>query len=351
MKLELRRATVSTPGAADAKRDWPERQCLLVCLRDPGGEVGLGEASPLPGYSPDALDSAEQALRDVPLEKLVGALERESTHAALAAVSELLPTAAPSARMALETAALDWLARRAGVAAPALLGAETHSIRPLAQLLGPAASPSLRERATAALSAGYRHLKLKLGGAELERELDAVTALRESVGSSVALRLDANGALTLPELERAWPKLERSGLELFEEPGSSLPPSAGLPLALDESLQGASPELVERAIVEKQPRALVLKPMALGGLAHSWRLAQLAQRHGVLVVISHTFDGPFAWRAAAALALALPPHSAHGLAPHAGLAAWPANGARVRQGSVNAWSEPGLGLDAEGNGR
>jgi hypothetical protein len=58
------------------------------------------------------------------------------------------------------------------------------------------------------------------------------------------------------------------------------------------------------------------------------------------VVISHCFEGPLAFRAAAALALALPSGLAHGLAPHAGVAgaALP-----VQAGSLHAWSEPGLG--------
>jgi hypothetical protein len=64
-------------------------------------------------------------------------------------------------------------------------------------------------------------------------------------------------------------------------------------------------------------------------------------------VLSHTFDGPVAWRAAAALALALPTGSAHGLAPHAGLDAWQLAPPPVVDGSLRAWAEPGLGLPTE----
>ena len=87
--------------------------------------------------------------------------------------------------------------------------------------------------------------------------------------------------------------------------------------------------------------------MALGGLQHCFRLAQLARARNVSVVISHCFDGPFAWRAAAALCLALPPGRAQGLAPHAGIAAWQAVAPPVRQGMLQAWDEPGLGSPAE----
>lgn len=347
MKLELRSWSVTTPGARDAKRTWQDRQSLLVRLVDPGGHTGLGEAAPLPGYGPDTLQDAERALRSVPIERLGAALERATALEALGAVSELLPAAVPSARMALETAALDWLARRARVSAPALLGAAPASSRELSQLIGPAREPALLEDAVLAAHHGYRNFKLKLaGGPDLERELENVTALRERLGVAAELRLDANGALSEAELERAWPVLERAGLELFEEPGAipkALVPK--LPLALDESLQGASLEAIESALRERSPRCLVLKPTALGGLAHCWQVAELARRHGVACFVSHTFEGAIAWRSAAALALALPPGAAHGLAPHAGLAGWPTRDAPIAGGSLAIWVAPGLGLD------
>ncbi|HEY6078157.1 MAG TPA: enolase C-terminal domain-like protein [Polyangiaceae bacterium] len=345
MKLELRRSTVTTPAARDAKRSWPERQSLLLRLLDDSGSVGLGEASPLPGYSPDTLEQAEAALSAVVPRFLTQALERGPVREALSAVAELVPAERPAARMGLETAALDWLARRAGVSAPELLGAAPDGSRPLAQLLGPAAQPALPELALAAVAAGFRDLKLKLGGgAQLELELSAITQLRQRLGAQIRLRLDANGALTEHELTRAWPELERAGIELFEEPGA-VPTSLReqLPLALDESLQGASAEEVESLLLERRPRCVVLKPMALGGLSHCWQLAELATRLGVAFVLSHSFDGVLAWRATAALALALPPSLAHGLAPHAGMADVPDSELPVRAGSLSAWKELGLG--------
>jgi L-alanine-DL-glutamate epimerase-like enolase superfamily enzyme len=293
------------------------------------------------------LEDAERALRDVPVERLGAALERGTVLETLIAISELVPAAVPSARMALETAALDWLARRAGVSAPALLGAPSDSARPLSQLLGPASEPALVERATTAAQDGYHHFKLKLGGGtKLERELENITALRERLGSAAQLRLDANGALSEAELERAWPVFEPVGIELFEEPGQ-VPPAliSKLPLALDESLQGATLKAIESALLRSRPRCLVLKPTALGGLAHCWQAAELARRHGVSYFVSHAFEGALAWRSAAALAIALPASAAHGLAPHAGLRGWPATAMPVAAGSLTAWGAPGLGFD------
>ena len=69
-------------------------------------------------------------------------------------------------------------------------------------------------------------------------------------------------------------------------------------------------------------------------------------RAGASALVSHCFDGPFAWRAAAALALALPAGPAHGLAPHPALDAWEPAALPLEHGELAAWNEPGLGAPA-----
>lgn len=348
MKLELRRVTVRSPRAQDARRSWPQRESLLLCLRDPAGQLGFGEASPLPGYSNDRLEAVEAALAQLEPSRVAAALQQPTPLDALSALGALLPVELPSGRMALETAGLDLLARRQGAPAPALLGADGTK-RPLAQLLGPASAEGLLSDAQAAFQAGFRHFKLKVGAAgQLARELAGIHAVRQRLGSAVTLRLDANGAWSPGDVTAAWQGLAPLGLEWFEEPGQVPELLLGvLPLALDESLQGLDEASVSARARQLRARCLVLKPMALGGLAHCWRLAQAAQAEQLQVVLSHTFDGPFAWRATTALALALPAGSAHGLAPHAGLDAWGLTALPVNGGLLHTWSEPGLGLPTE----
>jgi len=349
MKLELRRVTALTPRAQDARRRWPERESLLLRLTDADGYAGIGEASPLPGYSCDTLADVHAALASIPAAELATALTTEQASDALAAVARLAPPHLPAARMALETAALDLLGARHRCSAPLLLGATPDARRPLAQLLGPASSAALIDDAERAVSHGYRHLKLKIGApGQLAAEITAISSLRECLGPSVSLRLDANGALSSPELEAAWATLRELDIELFEEPGAVPESLVGtLPLALDESLQGLSAPQVEALLQRTHATAIVVKPMALGGLSHCRGLASLAQSLGVAVVVSHCFDGPFAFQATAALALALPPGLAHGLAPHAGLDAWSPRQLPVRLGALETWQQPGLGAPAE----
>jgi L-alanine-DL-glutamate epimerase-like enolase superfamily enzyme len=350
MKLRLQRIRLSTDGVRDARRVWTERESVLLSLLDAAGTRGVGEASPLPGYSRDQLPQVEAALGALKLEAVIAALEHDTVLGVLEAMAQLLPSELPSARMALETATLDWLGQRRNLPAPELLGAAPGARRKLAALVGPAASPGLVAAAVQAVSAGFTQLKLKLGEpGKLPQELDALGELRQRLGPAVTLRLDANGALSADELERAWPRLELLDIELFEEPGDVPADLCGvLPLALDESLQGLTPDVAVDVMMARRARAVVLKPTALGGLTHCWRLAELAQRAGASVVVSHCFDGPFAFRAAAALALALPVTAAHGLAAHAALTAWEPGRLPVQAGELTGWSELGLGATARG---
>jgi L-Ala-D/L-Glu epimerase len=354
MKLELRRVSISGSGALDARRSLSQRESLLLRITDANGGIGVGEASPLPEYSRDLLDDVEQALRAVPMDALEAALEQVPARAALRAASSLVGFELPSARMALETAALDLLGSKQGLPAPVLLGGQADAQRPLSLLLGPVlerderagdAEQRVAKSITASMALGFRHFKLKLGAKDaLARELSTLVVLRRRFGSSISLRLDANGLLSAADLTSAWETLEPLSIELFEEPGQV--PEAlttRLPLALDESLQGLSENEVEAEIRKRKPRALVLKPTALGGIDHCWRLAERARDHGVDVVISHCFDGPLAFRACAALALALPRGLAHGLSPHSLLSAWQVEDPAPKGATLQAWREPGLG--------
>ena len=351
MKLELRRVTVASPGARDARRSWAVRERLLLRLCDAQGAFGLGEASPLPGYSRDELAAVEAALRGLSASRLQAALTpgsgtvgHELRLNVLSTVAALLPEALPAARMGIETAALDFLSRRAGVSAPAWLGAPDGAAVRLAALIGAAAEPQLRARARGALDQGYTHLKIKLGKAGSWREESAaVAALRQAVSPGVSLRVDANGAWSASQLRDAWQVLQSCGLELFEEPGELPEALLGeLPLALDESLQGLNASQVVDRLRRQRAQAVVLKPTALGGLSHCFELAKRARELGAGVVLSHCFEGALAYRAVATLALALPQGLAAGLAPHAALPAKSAASV-VRSGTLHTWAEPGLG--------
>ncbi len=109
--------TVRWPIAGTgAARGRSERAAVLVEVRTDRGAIGLGEAAPLPGMSPDALADAEQAIAAFARLAGVDLADREAARLLVAAT-----TAPPAARFALETALFDALAREHGISLAALL--------------------------------------------------------------------------------------------------------------------------------------------------------------------------------------------------------------------------------------
>jgi len=307
------------------------------------GQAGVGEAAPLPGYSSDDAASCRTALLSLEPENL----ERVQPWSA----GELLPPSAPAARFALETALVDLYARRRGRPAWSLLSealdAEDVDPVPLGMLLPSGNNVDARvEASSAAVAQGYRTLKLKLGRETFARELAGARRVRMVVGPNVALRFDANQAWSVAEAHAHLNALVELDAELVEEPTEDLAAlgTAPVPLALDESLQNANAiEKLRPLLVPCRVCAVVLKPTALGGLGHCLALARQARALGLDVTVSHTFEGPIAFAACCALALATASRSrASGLAPPAHLDASTLLG--ISGGTLCAWQSPGLGL-------
>lgn len=353
LDVRVVRHSGASPGARAGTRPTPERSGLLLLLTLPGGVTAQGEASPLPGYSGESLEDAERALGRIDWTRLPELDGSVSTEAVFDAIEGAVDRACPSARFAVETALLDALGQRRGQPLWALLDPSTPDPPrvPLCAYAGAATDPGVLDRAAAAVRRGVTTVKVKITGPRLGAQMDSLARVRSTIGG-VALRLDANQSLA-PETARAdLERLARLEPELVEEP---VPPTAldawessPIPIALDESLK--DPAVWARLAPRAEAlgiRAVVLKPMALGGFAACRRIAEGAKRRGLEATISHLFDGPVALTAAAHLALALGSRSrASGLDVHAGLDAWP----RVPLPSFSATSilpdtQPGLGLD------
>jgi len=337
---------------SSAAGSWSERLALTLVIEDEAGQQGFGEAAPLPGYSKDGLNDARLELTRLLGRRLVEPSATDSVLAALGAASQALRS--PAARMALESALLDLWARRAGKPAWALLagpGDRSTGDAPTNLELSlwlPAGPDEAMRDARAALGRGVRSFKVKVGALDSgDPGLHLLEALRDELGPGVELRADANRSARLPLDAAVRARLERLRLRYLEEPAPWVPDAGiGLPLALDESLAGRTPDLAwaRRAGVV----ALVLKPTALGGLRRALELAHAAEREGLAPVASHTLEGPAGYAAVAAFALALGPgRLADGLAPHEGLGATRPPCLALDADRIVPWTEPGLGLTLE----
>lgn len=159
---------------------------------------------------------------------------------------------------------------------------------------------------------GCRTVKVKVAdpGQRLADDVARVAAVREHLGIEGRIRLDANGAWTVDEAERAIHALASFDLEYVEQPCASVPELAeirervgymDIPIAADESVRKASdPLAVARAGAAD---ILVLKAAPLGGIHATLALAAEA---GLPVVVSSALDTSVGLSMGLHLAAALP---------------------------------------------
>ncbi len=324
-----------------------ERSFVVLTLTSEDETAGVGEASPLPGYSPESIDDAAEELHDL-IDAPIEVDASLGPRALLDSVPEVQLSERPSARFALESALLDWLGKVRGEPVHRLLNSGPLRAIPIADLVLEANPARWPDHVDRLCEDGATHLKLKIGAA-LDQEVAALQTVRGR-HPGLAIRLDANGRIDIVDLRRHTTALELLGLELIEEPvalrGWPEAVSLPLPFALDETLRDES--MSRRLLGGGHIRAVVIKPAVLGGVTAALDLAKIAREHGAQPVLSHTFDGPIARAAAAELGLALQTELAAGLGSHPALDLWPRHHiAAIRGRKLCPHTVPGLGLEFE----
>lgn len=335
MHVELSRREYVTAPFGNAHHHWTSRESLLVRLVCPAtGCRGLGEASPLPGFSPESLDDVQVALQRLDGTGLSFARDGDLVRL-FAEAARRWVNAPPSARFALETAFLDGLCQVRKLGLAEALSLFVSASEPCVGLSHrePAHVLNLFDEGHVADALRFRERGVLVFKVKVGRDLDFESERLEQLVSAIRshdelcmLRLDANQSLNLDQWRQYSPRWRRLPIEFLEEPcppellGTLLAEgSPGIPLALDETLS-----LGPRVLEPWLPRLafFVCKPMYLGGFTPVLEWARLARVTHARIVVSHLLDGPVAHRMHQALAHLVAPDVAAGLAPHPGLALW-----------------------------
>jgi o-succinylbenzoate synthase len=327
---------------ATAAADIEERSGFVVRY-DHRGETGLGEATPLPGWT-ESLGECEQALER--------ALEAGTGGQHSTGLLELDADEVPAARHGFATGLLDADAKADGVPLYRWFDDSRRVDRvPVNATVGDADRESTVERARTAVEEGFDCLKLKVGVRSLDEDVARVRAVREAVGDEVTLRLDANGSYDRETAERLLERVEPLDVAYVEQPlpaedlaGLADLRGGGVCIAFDETLAGRSMAEVFEA---EAADVVVLKPMVLGGPGNAHTLAMRARDRGIEPVITTTVDGVVARTAAVHVAAAVPDVAPCGLATAEMLADDLApDPAPVSEGSIAVPQADGLGVDS-----
>lgn len=184
---------------------------VLLVLESVAGAVGYGEVPRLFGNSPIPLLPTEVARFEKLLRPALGAPVQQAMHR--------LPREALSERnlcCGLETAALDALARHAGLPLNAFLGGTARETVACYETVGQTDPDETKRRFAAAANAGFEVFQIKVGGA-LDEDIARVEAALAAAGPETLVLADANGGWSVETARQAAAAIPDPRV-LWEEP-------------------------------------------------------------------------------------------------------------------------------------
>jgi L-alanine-DL-glutamate epimerase-like enolase superfamily enzyme len=322
---------------------------LVVEVVDADGRSGFGEAPEVWRVTGASVAGAEDCVRRVLAPLLVGRDPDDLT----ARCREVQRAVAgnEAAKMAVDIALHDLVARRLGVPLVRLLGGTALRV-PTDVTLSAGEADALAEAARQRAAEGFTVLKVKVG-TDAAGDLARVRAVRSAVGPDVRIRLDANQGWTPREAVRVIRAIEDADLdvELVEQPVSGwdldglawVSDRVDLPILADEAVYGVR-DLVE--VIRRRAADMVnVKLAKCGGLSTARVLLSLAEAQEMGTIVGSMMETEIGIGAAASLAAAYGTTAVSDLDAAWWLASSPVRGGIRYDGATVVLPDgPGLGV-------
>ncbi|SHM92591.1 o-succinylbenzoate synthase [Cyclobacterium lianum] len=284
--------------------------------------IGLGEAGPLKGLSPDDRGDFLQEARKIikKVEALTFPRDTDALLQQIGSVAELI--AFPSLQFGLETAILDL---HHGGKKRLLPNAFYDSKKPIPinGLIWMGDRQFMQQQIDEKLNAGFDCIKMKIGALDFDLECGILKTLRERYSEDqVSIRVDANGAFGPEEALGKLRRLSEFSIHSIEQPipvgniaaMAKLCRQSPVPVALDEELIGIRSKEEKESLLRKiKPSYLILKPSLLGGITACREWIEIAGDIGISWWLTSALESNIGLNAIAQLASSLRPELPQGL--------------------------------------
>lgn len=279
------------------------RQGVIIEILTAEGITGIGEVAPLPNFGGGTLNDALAALHQF---DLMGKRLDEALDCLYRAVDSL-PT---STICGLEIALLDALgqAQQCSISELLIQRSQSHTAHPHGNIpiaprtrvptnavIGASTTHAAVSDALSAVASGFRCLKLKLG-LGVKADIERVHAVRQALGPSIYLRLDANEAWDFDQALTILTRCAPFDIQYVEQPLRAsdltgmrqLRKTVPIPIAADEAIEDLAS--ARRVLAAQAADVLILKPQLLGGLHLSRQIIQEATQQGIQCVVTSAIE-------------------------------------------------------------
>lgn len=257
---------------------------VLVRLVGDDARVGWGESTTFHSVYGYDQKSLYHVLNDHLLPSVMGMDPRD-----MPALHRKMDRAIPfnlMAKCAVDLAAFDLSGQAAAAPVYDLIGGGREPRIPVIAALGIIAPAEAAARAKELAAAGFGVIKIKIGS-DAEQDLERIQAVKETVGDSIRLRVDANQGYDRATARRVLTGLEPLDLEWIEQPLpdwdleglAELAGSFGTPLAVDESVYTVHD--ARRVMAMKAADVVNIKVPKCGGIYRSQQIADACRSQGV----------------------------------------------------------------------
>ena len=266
--------------------------------------TGLGEASPLGGFSNETFQEIIWAL-ELFIKSI--SFNTEYTFNELLDLAKIHCNDTPSLHFAIDTAIYDIEGKRRRLPISKILNSKCNNINFFSDIYMP--NESLNEIKS-------NTIKYKLGLNDINTDIKIFNLVNNK---KLKLRLDANQAYSLDQFQKIYFKLSDYNIEYFEEPIKNIDSNIlyklkKIPIAIDESIY--QNDEYKNWLKDGLIHTIIIKPSIWGSYKKNFDLIKLAKQYNTQIILSTGLENSIGNMAAIHLAAALDNNLEHGLNIH-----------------------------------
>lgn len=269
---------------------YPNMPAIILKLETDTGLTGYGEAVPDEHVTGEQVNGTYEILKNVLIPQILNQNPFDIEH-----IHHLMNSAIarnPAAKAAIDIACFDLMGKAANQPVYNLIGGRAHETIEYAKVLSIEEPAVMAEKALAAQAQGFSSLKLKVGVADAQQDIDRIYAVRKAVGEAMPIRVDVNqGWQTVGHAIQVINQLQEAKLTWVEQPIrmgdiqglAEIRQKTGTPIMADESVHNMADVL--EIIRLKAADFINIKLMKSGGIYPAVQMAKAAESAGIIAQI------------------------------------------------------------------
>ena len=197
------------------------------------------------------------------------------------------------AKSGIDMALYDLMGKSLEVPVCDLIGGQFHNEFEMVGGMGIFEPEEMAQKAVEFVNQGHKTLKIKIGDYDLDKDVERVRSVREAVGDSIKIRVDANAWYSRADAMRVIRRIEKYNLDNIEQPlpdwdlegMAAITAKIDTPIMADESVHNLWDAY--RIVKNKVADIIKIKFAKIGGFYKAQQVINLCEAAGVPVVVGN----------------------------------------------------------------